>query len=86
MPAQALPDLADGVRASEDRSLDVAAALAVLSPDHRAAFLLVHVFETPLAEVARIEDVPVGTIKSRASRARAQLRTLFEKEARHERA
>lgn len=57
-------------------SLD--AALAALPPDQRMAFLLVHVFELAMDEVAQIEGVPTGTIKSRASRARARLRAVLK--------
>ncbi len=49
-------------------------ALAALSPERRMAFLLVDVYDLPQDEVARIVDVPVGTIKSRAARARQAIR------------
>jgi len=49
-------------------------ALTALSPELRLAFLLVHVYGVPAAEVAALERTPLGTIKSRASRARAALR------------
>ena len=49
-------------------------ALAALPVKLRAAFALVELTGLPHEEVARIEGVPVGTVKSRASRARARLR------------
>ncbi len=54
------------------RRLDL--ALASLAPERRVAFVLAEIHGVPLAEVARIEDVPVGTIKSRLARAREDLR------------
>jgi RNA polymerase sigma-70 factor, ECF subfamily len=65
------------------RRLD--AALADLPEAQRAAFLLAHVHGLPLAEVARLEDVPEGTVKSRVARARARLREVLERKegARH---
>lgn len=53
--------------------IDLIAALAQLSPGQRAAVVLVDAHGLPLAEVAEILDVPVGTVKSRCARARAQL-------------
>ncbi len=58
------------------------AALAGLAPERRVAFLLVEVHGLTLAEAAEIEDVAVGTIKSRASRARAALRAALAPEGR----
>ncbi|WP_134766121.1 sigma factor-like helix-turn-helix DNA-binding protein [Nocardioides sp. 1609] len=57
----------DGVR------LDLGAALAALPLDHRAVLLLHHVHDLPVEEVADLLRVPVGTVKSRLSRARAAL-------------
>lgn len=50
------------------------AALAAMPPERRLAFLLCDVYQLPIAEVAELADVPAGTIKSRASRAREALR------------
>ncbi len=52
-------------------------ALASLSPERRTAFVLSEVHGLPLAEVARIEDVPLGTVKSRVARAREDLRAAL---------
>lgn len=49
-----------------------------LTPTHRSALLL-HVLEDfSLEEIARITDVPVGTVKSRLHHARRALRQLVE--------
>jgi RNA polymerase sigma-70 factor, ECF subfamily len=50
------------------------AALAALPAEYRAAFILAEIEELPHAEIALIEDVPVGTVKSRLHRARLALR------------
>lgn len=56
----------------EDRT-DLLAALATLNPDQRAAVVLVDMEGLPVAEAAEVLEVPVGTVKSRCARARAQL-------------
>lgn len=52
-------------------------ALASLPLPQRTAFVLAEIEELPLAEVARIEGVRTGTIKSRVSRAKARLRAAL---------
>lgn len=49
-------------------------ALAALPFAQRSAFLLAEVHDLPHAEIARIEGVRTGTVKSRVARARARLR------------
>ncbi|MBL7496754.1 RNA polymerase sigma factor SigM [Frankia sp. CNm7] len=53
--------------------LDIAGALARLPPALRAAVVLVDVEGLPVARVAEVLGVPVGTVKSRAARGRARL-------------
>ena len=50
------------------------AALDGLPVEQRAAFVLAELHELSMAEVAAIEGVPVGTIKSRLNRAKEKLR------------
>ena len=58
------------------------AAIGRLPDGLRATFLLFHVEEMPLAEVAATLAIPEGTVKSRLHAARARLRkTLREEEA-----
>jgi RNA polymerase sigma-70 factor (ECF subfamily) len=52
-------------------------ALAMLPPDQRVAVVLVEVHGWPVAEAARILDVPVGTVKSRCARGRDRLADLL---------
>ncbi|AIV35378.1 MULTISPECIES: RNA polymerase sigma factor SigM [unclassified Streptomyces] len=52
-------------------------ALGTLPADQRAALVLVDMQGYPVAEAARILDVPSGTIKSRCARGRARLLPLL---------
>jgi RNA polymerase sigma-70 factor (ECF subfamily) len=76
-----------GQREIADTSMDPAAkaqtrdvqdrvrrAIATLSPDHRSVITFHHIEEMPVEEIARILDISVGTVKSRLSRARENLR------------
>ena len=56
---------------------DFEAALATLPSDQREALILVGAAGMTYEEAAQICEVAVGTIKSRVSRARAQLSTLL---------
>jgi RNA polymerase sigma-70 factor (ECF subfamily) len=47
--------------------------LAVLDPDRREAFVLTQLAGTSYVEAARILGCPIGTVRSRVSRARHQL-------------
>lgn len=53
--------------------MDVLQALQTLSPGQRAAVVLVHIEGMSVAEAADVLQLPEGTVKSRCSRARAQL-------------
>jgi RNA polymerase sigma factor (sigma-70 family) len=57
------------------------AALAALPFEQRTAFVLAEFQELPYEEIARIEGVSLGTVKSRIARARAKLRGQFQPEA-----
>ncbi|HEX5148028.1 MAG TPA: sigma factor-like helix-turn-helix DNA-binding protein, partial [Candidatus Limnocylindrales bacterium] len=48
-----------------------------LTPEHRAVFVLHHHAGVPLAEVADIVGVPVGTVKSRLHHATRSLRAAI---------
>ncbi|QIJ63629.1 RNA polymerase sigma factor SigM [Streptomyces sp. JB150] len=52
-------------------------ALGTLPPDQRAALVLVDMQGYPVAEAARVLDVPTGTVKSRCARGRAKLLPLL---------
>ena len=53
-------------------------ALAALSVEHRSAFLLAEVEELPYADIPRIEQTSLGTVKSRIHRAKQRLQSLLE--------
>jgi RNA polymerase sigma-70 factor, ECF subfamily len=62
----------DAMAAREDRMI-LQAALACLPDAQRAALVLVDVEERPVAEVAQLLCLPVGTVRSHCARARARL-------------
>jgi RNA polymerase sigma-70 factor (ECF subfamily) len=57
---------------------DVLGALAQLPEEQRSLLLLVGVEAFSYDEAARILDIPMGTVMSRLSRARRQLRSILE--------
>ncbi len=63
----------------DDLSLDhdVAAALAALSPEFRAAVVLCDIEGLSYEEVAQVLDAKLGTVRSRIHRGRAQLRAAL---------
>jgi RNA polymerase sigma-70 factor (ECF subfamily) len=67
-------------RSDTFRALD--AALGKLSDEHRRAFIFSEIEELSHEEIARIENIAPGTVKSRVSRAKlalqGQLRTTYE--------
>jgi RNA polymerase sigma-70 factor, ECF subfamily len=63
-------------RAEVRRSLD--AALDALPEDLRATFVLAEIVGVPADQIAEMEGVSPGTIRSRLSRARASLRATLE--------
>ena len=54
-------------------------AIGKLDTEFREALILADVEDMPYDEIAQITGVPVGTVKSRIHRARAQLKALVEK-------
>ena len=60
-----------------ERAVQVRAAMAVLSDEHRAILVLREVEGFDYEQIADVLDVAVGTVRSRLHRARAQLRELL---------
>lgn len=58
--------------------LEVSAAMARLPAEQRSVVLLVALEGLPYDEIAEIVGVPIGTVRSRLSRARETLRTMRE--------
>lgn len=68
------------VRADQEDGLqvrDVYAALGCLSQEQREVLLLVGLEEMRYEEVAKVLDVPLGTVMSRLSRGRERLRQIM---------
>ena len=70
LAAQAWMDVPQGDPAHR---LGTADLLRALSGERRTAFVLTQVLGLSYAEAAAVEDVPVGTIRSRVARAREDL-------------
>ncbi|NNU38600.1 RNA polymerase sigma factor [Rhizobium sophorae] len=76
-----MPEATGAVTAGQEQTLfgqDVLAAIERLAPDYRSILLLVSVEDLSYAEAATVLDVPIGTVMSRLSRAREQLRLILE--------
>ena len=63
---------------ARDTTLDLERCLQQLPAEQRAVLLLVTLEDMDYAEVARVLQVPVGTVMSRLSRARARLKELMD--------
>ena len=59
---------------------DIERALAALVEDQRSALLLVVLEGLSYREVAEVQGVPIGTVMSRLSRARAQIKAYLDGE------
>lgn len=76
-------DLRDWAPADQEGGLHIADlehALSRLAPDRRTALLLVTIGDFSYAEAAEICDCPIGTLRSRVSRARRDLGALLDGE------
>jgi RNA polymerase sigma-70 factor (ECF subfamily) len=54
-------------------SMDIGRALSTIPEDYRVALVLADVQDLPYEEIAKVLDVPVGTVKSRVHRGRLAL-------------
>jgi RNA polymerase sigma-70 factor (ECF subfamily) len=64
---------------SHGLSDDVVVALAALSPEHRAVIVLRHLLEYTPGEIARLLDLPRGTVNSRLRRGLDELSERLER-------
>ena len=60
-----------------EAQMDVAQALALLPEEYRTTLVLRHVADLDYEEIAEIQGVPVGTVRSRLARGRAQLAEIL---------
>jgi len=56
-------------------------AFRSLSPEHRAVLVLHHYADLPLAEIAEILGIPIGTVGSRLHHAARRLRAALDEDA-----
>ncbi len=75
-PTDELPDRPGPVDRVEER-LDLAQALAQLSPSHRAVLVLRFWEDMSVEQVADVLSLSTGTVKSQTSRALERVRTLM---------
>jgi RNA polymerase sigma-70 factor (ECF subfamily) len=68
----------DSIRRDEARTLD--RLMAVLPEEHREVLVLREIEDMDYREIAQITNVPIGTVMSRLARARASLKTQWERE------
>jgi RNA polymerase sigma-70 factor, ECF subfamily len=68
----------DALERREDEAR-LEAALRMLSADHRQVIVLKDLQESKYDEIAEILRVPIGTVRSRLSRARLELRAILER-------
>ncbi len=83
-PEVHLEELPAQASADEDPSTDVMAALGELEPEQRALIVLRHLHGYRSSELARMLELPAGTVRTRLARALSRLEALVEadKEAR----
>jgi RNA polymerase sigma-70 factor (ECF subfamily) len=81
VPIEDMPEGTAAVAAGQEQTVfgqDVLAAVECLPPDYRSVLLLISVEDLSYAEAATVLDVPIGTVMSRLSRAREQLKLILE--------
>ena len=61
-----------------ERVAMVREALAALTEDHRSILVLREMDENSYEDIAEILEISIGTVRSRLSRARNQLKTVLE--------
>ncbi|MGN7295253.1 RNA polymerase sigma factor [Rhizobium sp. SAFR-030] len=81
VPIEDAPEALGAGAATQEETVyghEVMAAIDRLPPDHRSILLLISVEDLSYAEAAKVLEIPLGTVMSRLSRAREQLRTILE--------
>ncbi|MCL2430171.1 MAG: sigma-70 family RNA polymerase sigma factor [Alphaproteobacteria bacterium] len=86
-PINAVWDEKCRIPADQERHLefrDVVQALDRLPEEQRSVLVLVAVEDLSYSEVAKVLDIPIGTVMSRLSRGRERLRAMMEVNAQSE--
>jgi RNA polymerase sigma-70 factor, ECF subfamily len=78
--SDAWPGQTRGQDHSQPYSEDIVAALAMLSPEHRAVVVLRYLLEYTPGEIAEALELPRGTVNSRLRRALDRLRRLVKED------
>jgi RNA polymerase sigma-70 factor (ECF subfamily) len=76
-----MPKESHSIAASQDETVygrQVMQANERLPPDYRSVILLVSVEDLSYADAAKVLSIPIGTVMSRLSGGREQLRALLE--------
>jgi len=83
MPIEAAEDVASPATQVENlASREILEALQAISPERRAALVMVAIEGFSYAEAANVLGIPAGTLMSRISRGREELRLLLDDAAR----
>jgi len=74
------PDFSEPVDSliQEELFVELDKAMKSLSPKHRRALVLAEFEDLPYEQIAQIEGVRIGTIKSRINRAKNRLRSALD--------
>ena len=64
--------------ASRELGTEIERAIGLLRPEYRTAIVMCHVEGRPYEEIARVMDVPLGTVKTYIHRARKELMKELE--------
>ena len=80
LPEHDLPSTGADAISGRETALDVAAALATLPVEQRAALVLVDMYGWSVEDAAAVLECPTGTVKSRCARGRARLLPLLRQD------
>lgn len=80
LPEHDLPSTGPDAISGRETALDVAAALATLPVEQRAALVLVDMYGWSVEDAAEVLECPTGTVKSRCARGRARLLPLLRED------
>ena len=64
--------------AQKENEVDIMKALKMLDLKHRQAIVLKYYYELNEKEIAKVLELPLGTVKSRLKRARIKLKKIME--------
>jgi RNA polymerase sigma-70 factor, ECF subfamily len=77
LPEKNGPRSPEGLLGEDELFRQLDAGLASLSPEQKMVFVLAELQGLAHEEIARVEQVPLGTVKSRLSRAKEKLRSFL---------